>query len=479
MAEMPGTSRTSYGSAVKRVKGDDAQVRSGAAIYCRVSKDDAGDLLAVTRQEQDCRKFCDARGWPVARVYTDDDVSAYNRRAVRPQYQQMLKDIANHRVDAVVVWALDRLHRQPRELESFLDTCEAAGLTNMACVGGDVNLSTNEGQFMARVMGAMDAKSSADTSRRIRRKVVEMAEAGKPWGRRLFGYNQDSSINVAEAEALREMVAGALAGKSLRGIGKWLTEAGIPTSQGNPVWTASTVHYVLRNPGITGLRTHRGVVVGEGAWEAIVDRETWNQLKAALNRPDRRAVTTPRVRLLSSLCFCGRCGHTLSYGAKKVLVCSAAAPGTGCGRLGIAIPRVENYVQDTFLKAVPDLVPRVSQEENDLPYDGDDPTEIEAQLRELAAMWGSGELTREEWMAARTRLQRRMTAANSALVAHQKSKSFNDAVPDAMTVAAAWPLMTEVEKHTVLGAFIDKIVIEPGTKGCKFNPQRIQIRWKA
>ena len=52
----------------------------------------------------------------------------------------MLDDIRAGAVDAVVVWHLDRLHRQPKELEEFFEVCDAAGLTALASVTGDIDL---------------------------------------------------------------------------------------------------------------------------------------------------------------------------------------------------------------------------------------------------------------------------------------------------------------------------------------------------
>ena len=42
----------------------------------------------------------------------------------------MLGDIESGMVDAVLVYHLDRLTRRPKELEHFLDTLDAAKLTN-------------------------------------------------------------------------------------------------------------------------------------------------------------------------------------------------------------------------------------------------------------------------------------------------------------------------------------------------------------
>ena len=46
------------------------------AVYTRISRDDEGDGLGVTRQREDCERLTDLRGWVVAKVYEDNDVSA-------------------------------------------------------------------------------------------------------------------------------------------------------------------------------------------------------------------------------------------------------------------------------------------------------------------------------------------------------------------------------------------------------------------
>src|SRR5947209_1189182 len=149
-----------------------------AAIYARISSDRGGDQLGVRRQVKDCEALAERKGWEVAERYVDDDVSAYTGRH-RPAYRQMLDDISGGVVDAVVVWHLDRLHRQPKELEEFFEVCDRAGVRALASVTGDVDLATDDGRFMARILGAVARKESDDKSRRIRRKALELAQAGK------------------------------------------------------------------------------------------------------------------------------------------------------------------------------------------------------------------------------------------------------------------------------------------------------------
>ena len=63
----------------------------------------------------------------VAERYVDDDVSAYSGKRGRST-SGCLATLRAGAIDGVVVYHLDRLHRQPKELEEFFEVCEAAGV---------------------------------------------------------------------------------------------------------------------------------------------------------------------------------------------------------------------------------------------------------------------------------------------------------------------------------------------------------------
>jgi site-specific DNA recombinase len=65
----------------------------------------------VDRQRQDCEKEATHRSWEVVGTYVDNDVSASSRNP-RPAYERMLEDVRTGRVDAVLVWDVDRLTRR-------------------------------------------------------------------------------------------------------------------------------------------------------------------------------------------------------------------------------------------------------------------------------------------------------------------------------------------------------------------------------
>ncbi len=98
------------------------------AVYTRLSHDPTGgEQTATARQRTACLTFAELRGWEVAHVYEDVELSAFKRGVVRPDYEHMLEAVSTGEVDGVLVWKLDRLMRRPAEFERFWTTCERRG----------------------------------------------------------------------------------------------------------------------------------------------------------------------------------------------------------------------------------------------------------------------------------------------------------------------------------------------------------------
>jgi site-specific DNA recombinase len=64
-----------------------------------------------------------------------------------------------------------------------------------------------------------------------------------------------------------------LRGESLRSIVMDWNERGVKTV-GSGKWQGSMIRRVLMSPRIAGLKEHRGEIVGEATWPAIIDRAT-------------------------------------------------------------------------------------------------------------------------------------------------------------------------------------------------------------
>ena len=203
-----------------------------AAIYARISRDKAGEALGVARQEADCRKLCADRDWEVIEPpYVDNDVTAYDSTKTRDEYGRLLSDIAGGRVDAVAVWDLDRLHRQPMELEEFVSACDKAGVTQLVTVTSTVDMGTGDGMLVARIKGAVASEEVRKATARIRRKKLELAERGLPsgGGGRPFGYANDAmTIVPVEAKMIQDAADKVLNGATLVSIRDEWRASGVP-----------------------------------------------------------------------------------------------------------------------------------------------------------------------------------------------------------------------------------------------------------
>lgn len=299
------------------------------AVYLRQSRDRDGNELAVSRQREDCLRLCADRGWSDVVEYVDNNVSASNRRVARPAYGQMLADIAAGRIDGVVVWDCDRLYRQPRELEDFIDLADSRRL-RLATVTGDVDLSTDNGRLFARIKGAVAKAEGERKAARWKRSNEQGAAAGK-WTatHRPFGYTITGEPLEPEASLLAAAYGDVLTmGKSLRRIATEWNEQGVPTVRG-AAWTNNRIRRMLLNPRYAALRVLRGEVVGKGTWTAIVDEDTWRGVGALLRDPERVVCTTFAVAHMGVGVYrCGRCGAKMRthYDKHKVraYTCSAA-----------------------------------------------------------------------------------------------------------------------------------------------------------
>jgi site-specific DNA recombinase len=280
-------------------------------IYLRLSQDRNGDGLSIERQEQACRGVIARKGWAAAPVlYIDRDISAWSG-AKRPAYNRLCADIKDGTIGGAVVYNLDRLTRQSRDLEPFLDLCEAAGVTAFSTVEGDIDFSTSSGRYFARSWAAHSTMSSDDTSRRVKAANVGRAASGLPHGgRRCYGFEKNGITHrPAEVAIIQEVAGRVIAGENIGALVRDLTRRGDLSSTGQP-WTNSALRRTLISPRLAGRRVHLGKEVGAGSWEPIISTETSLRLRSEL--ATRRPRLGPIVRYsLTGVLECGVCHDKL------------------------------------------------------------------------------------------------------------------------------------------------------------------------
>lgn len=436
-----------------------------AAIYCRISDDQDGTGKGVARQQQDCLELADRLGWGVAGVYTDNDISAYRGKR-RPEYERMLADLDAGAVDGVIAWHPDRLHRQPRELEHFIAAVDAAGAPVSTVTAGDLDLSTAEGRLHARITGAVARHESEHKSERIRRKALELAQAGKVsgGGTRPFGFEADRrTVRENEADIIRAAAAEVLAGGTLWGICNRWNDQGVATVTGAR-WTPQVLRRMLTSGRIAGWREHKGDLVAEAEWPAIISRADLERLRSLLLDPARQTNRrASRYLLTGGIARCGLCHAPLIArgrgGGTRGYTC--ATQHGGCGRVRVAAEPFEDYVTAEVLKALdrPALWKGLAEAER---KKGPDESAIleeiaadEASLEELAAdYYVRKAVPKRSFLAAQGQLEARISANRARLSTTTGSRAMDTLKAHRGDLAARWEELPIDARRAIVAAVL-------------------------
>jgi site-specific DNA recombinase len=463
-----------------------------AAIYCRISDDREGRGLGVQRQEADCRALAERLGWQVIEVFQENDTSAYSGKT-RKHYQRMLAAVEAGRVDAVIAWHNDRLHRSPSELEHFISLLESRHVAVQTVTAGVIDLNTPSGRMIARQLGVAARYESEHKSERIRRKHRELAEGGKigGGGTRPFGYNNDR-MTVCEDEALliKEAAERLLTGEGVRTILKDWTKRGVSTVTGKP-WQVSIFRNMMMRGRIAGWREHKGELIAEAVWPGIISVDDLKRIRTLLRDPARVNGEEFKVRkyaLTGGFSICGVCGAKLSArastGRVPSMVCASGPPAYGCGKIRCQALPLEDYMLGLILGAVAsgDLDRRLSAQLAEV--EGSNLTEVQdglraarSKLEELAQAYARDAFTLAEWEAARKPIAARVKDLESQENALLGAGTFDmpksvDAIQD------AWETRGLEWRRALVRRFFKRIVINPAVRGRNtFDPNRIHEVW--
>jgi site-specific DNA recombinase len=469
-------------------------------LYTRISDDTEADAKGVKRQEQDERAEVVRQGGTVAGLYEENDTSAYKKkrvtqtdpqgnsysvyRVIRPVYQRLLADLRAGLIDAAIVYDLDRLARDPRDLEDAIEVVQHFRRPVVGVTGG-VDLLTDNGRAMARVMVAMANKSSADTARRVKRKHRENAENGIPvGGTRPFGWQDDKrTLHAEEASLVREAAERVLAGAPLSAVVTDWNDRGIRTprkgkgGQRNP-WTPKALGGVLTNPRVCGLSARRvegqpnskpEVVRKDGApvvgqWEPILTVQEWEALCSRLAPKTSRPGGNAHRYLLSGLLHCGKCGAPMrglprprkDGTSTYAYQCHSRSLG-GCGGVSILGPEVDELVTAALFRQYERSRPQAAPVTT---WDGEaDLERAERQVGELHAAYRSGDLDAADYFAMRREVSdevKRLRSERAAVLAEHAAAA---AAPD--DLREVWDRYSLTEKRAALDAVFVAVEVKP------------------
>jgi site-specific DNA recombinase len=466
-----------------------ADKSTAAAIYCRISRDKEGASLGVQRQEQDCRELAASLGWTVTRVFTDNDISAYSGKR-RPEYENLLDQMRAGRIRGVLTWHTDRLHRSPRELETYIDASEQNSVVTHTIKAGEIDLSTPSGRAVARTLGAWARYESEHKSDRIVRKKLQLAQNGAFSGGPVpFGWRIIDGVPVieeADAAEIRKAIQGFIAGRSIGFIVKDMNSRGIKTRRGQ-LWTSTAVRNMLLRPTHAGLSAYRGDVIGESVFPAIISEDEWRAVVSTLKNPSRLMQNGNKVKhLLAGLMLCGTCGQAMQTSSRRgdggqsyYYKCKTIGGGHA---FQTAAP-VEEMISELAVGALSQSEPAEGiaghREADDAAELRQQAIALRARLDEAANSFADGAISAKQMGIITARVNKDLESVEDRLASLRSGNILAGRTGSPEVVRSWWAAAGIEDRRAVIDALMT-IYVDPVQKSAPrvFDSKRIRIEWK-
>jgi DNA invertase Pin-like site-specific DNA recombinase len=453
-------------------------------IYARLSRKTDTNELNLEDQLKRCTEYANKQGWTITAQCSDYGESAFDRDDIedRPGFAEVLGHIRSGEIDAVLAWRPDRLFRDPIEQALFFRECQRKKVNTVATVTEGARDPSNAGDEMVGTIVAAVSRYESNAKRaRLIAKHRQLAEQGKVvgGGHRPLGYDKDRKTIVEhEADAIRWAAEHVIAGGSIRSVLRGWDERGLVSTSGL-AWNPGAAKRVLTGARWAGLRSHKGKVVAEAEWPAIITVEQLAQLREILLDPARNRRTYQRPYLLTGgLAICGCCEANLVSRPRgdhqRCYVCATGVGFKGCGKIRRLSEPVEDEVVARFFAAINDGTLADAEPEPGPDLAGITLVEIESALAGLSRdHYVLKVISRGEFLAAREPLSAQAEVLRARLNMPTMPKVTLASVRD------AWPSMTVEERKVALSVFIDVVVFHPTVKGRNtFDPSKIEVRWK-
>lgn len=340
------------------------------AIYARFSpkpEGKAGENYSIDSQVHACRaKVLADTGCATPALYVDKNASGANLD--RDDLDRLRDDIQKKLIDAIYVYCLDRLSREPADTYILLNEAEKHGAKFVFVdekyddtAEGEVNMGVK------MIFAKYEKRKFAERARRGRKTKARNGNphsCSPPMGYQYkghkFGCKGEYEIVPSQVPTVLRIFALARQGKGDSEIARILNAEGVPTARAGAkftvdgkavetsgLWHRNTIRQVLEKTAYYGERMEAGAVI---AVPFIMTKEYWNECHAAQAATSKGRAGRPSKNYLLSgklWCVCGcRCTAVSGSQGSGGYRCreAQAGPKRKCERPGINRPKMEEII---------------------------------------------------------------------------------------------------------------------------------------
>ncbi len=323
-----------------------------AFSYLRLSREEAqrGESSSITNQRMIVENYCKQNGITIIREFVDDGYSGGNFN--RPDFQKMMGEIENGKVNTVITKDLSRLGRDMRESSYFAEQYfPEHGIRYIAIAD---NFDSQSENIMAPFQFAMNEVYLRDGSRKVKDVLKNKREGGlycacPPYGYKKEERNKNHLVpDEITAPIVKRIFNAAANGDSSRKIALDLNADGIipplkyrvlyrdefsdeGAARASDFWNYTTVKRILKNQVYLGhtllgktkkasVKSKKKIAVPKENWaitpnthEPLVTQETFDLAHENMGKGTRKFQSYENVRrsIFSGIAYCEKCGHAL------------------------------------------------------------------------------------------------------------------------------------------------------------------------
>ena len=329
------------------------------AAYCRVSTDSEEQLTSYQNQMRVYMEMIAAnKEWEFAGLYADEGISG-TRADKRPEFQRMIRDCQNGKIDYIITKSVSRFARNTVECLEYVRSLKAQGI-GIFFEEQNIDTLKNESELYLVIYAGFAQSESESISKHITWTYRKNFEDGKVsfQYKRLLGYRKGEDgkpeIVPEEAAIVERIYEMFLAGQPVKMIAQTLQAEKIEIPGKNLSFSKNMIMNILRNEKYCGdcilqktvtvdcisktRKANQGeapMYIVENNHPAIISREVFNRAQEELIRrqalrakSDKTSITATgkySKYALTEVLQCAECGSRYrrvtwtAHGRKKIV----------------------------------------------------------------------------------------------------------------------------------------------------------------
>lgn len=273
--------------------------------------------FSIPEQQDRIRKYCEAKGWELIKIYTDGGYSG--AKLDRPALQDLIRECEQY--DMVLVYKLDRLSRSQKDTLYLIEDVFKKNGVDFTSMQENFDTSTPFGMAMIGILSVFAQLEREQIKERMtmgklgRVKDGYWTGAGIPFGYDYIPNTNDERghlvINEEQAEMVRKIFELYISGISMRQVAKYMYD-----HYGRKFDNSTSVMVVIDNPVYYGMMKWKGKTY-PGNHEPIISEETWKTAHQIRMR-SKRTNNGKANHLLTGVIYCGKCGSKMFWKSTRV-----------------------------------------------------------------------------------------------------------------------------------------------------------------